>query len=165
LDFSRLEAGRKQYRMEPIDTSAWLTGIAATLRNPRLVVDVPAGLPPTHGDHDALVSVVANLLDNAFKYSPPDQPVTLRASSANGAVTVSVTDLGPGIPPQEQQRIFDRFYRGAGEVARQVKGAGIGLSLVKRIVEDHGGSVSIESRPGDGSTFAISLKTREEPLP
>jgi signal transduction histidine kinase len=129
-----------------------------------LVVEVPGGLPPTYGDHDALVSVVANLLDNAFKYSPSEQPVTLRASSASGAVTVSVIDLGPGIPPQEQQRVFDRFYRGAGEVASRVKGAGIGLSLVRRIVEDHGGSVSLESRPGEGSTFTISLKAREGTL-
>jgi signal transduction histidine kinase len=159
LDFSRLEAGRKQYRMESIDTSAWLKDIAAALRNPRLTLDVPDGLPPAYGDRDALISVVANLLDNAFKYSPPEQPVTLRAGSANGAVTVSVTDRGPGIPPQEQQRVFDRFYRGAGELAENVKGAGIGLSLVKRIIEDHGGSVALDSRPGEGSTFTISLKS------
>ena len=102
-----------------------------------------------------------NLLDNAIKYSPTDSPVRLEAHSVNGTLSISVTDRGPGIAPHEQARIFDRFYRGGGDLPRRVKGAGIGLSLVKRIVEDHGGNVFVASRPGEGSTFTINLKVAE----
>jgi len=162
LDFSRLEAGRKQYRMEAIEASAWLAQTAAAIRNDRLSAEVPAGLPVVRGDREALASAVANLVDNAFKYSPPDSPVRLAAHAGNGKLSISVSDRGPGIAPEEQARIFDRFYRGGGDLARQVKGAGIGLSLVKRIVEDHGGSVSVASRLGEGSTFTIDLKAAME---
>jgi len=162
LDFSRLEAGRKQYRMEAIDASAWLVETAAAARNSRLSAEIPAGLPAVRGDREALASAVLNLVDNAFKYSPPDSPVRLAAHSGNGKLSISVTDRGPGIAPEEQARIFDRFYRGGNDLARQVKGAGIGLSLVKRIVEDHGGNVSVASRLGEGSTFTIDLRVAGE---
>jgi len=98
-----------------------------------------------------------NLLDNAIKYSPADSPVRLAAHTVNGRLSISVTDRGPGIAPEEQTRIFDRFYRGGSELTRRVKGAGIGLSLVKRIVEDHGGNVSVASCAEEGSTFTIEL--------
>jgi signal transduction histidine kinase len=158
LDFSRLEANRKQYRMEEaIDASTWLADTAAATRNARLSADIPAGLPSVRGDREALASAVVNLVDNAIKYSPPDSPVRLAAQSVNGRLSISVTDWGPGIALEEQGRIFDRFYRGCGDLTRRVKGAGIGLSLVKRIVEDHGGNVSVASCPDEGSTFTIEL--------
>jgi two-component system, OmpR family, phosphate regulon sensor histidine kinase PhoR len=160
LDFSRLEANRKQYRMEEaIDASTWLADTAAATRNARLSADIPAGLPSVRGDREALASAVVNLVDNAIKYSPPDSPVRLAAQSVNGRLSISVTDWGPGIALEEQGRIFDRFYRGCGDLTRRVKGAGIGLSLVKRIIEDHGGNVSVASCPDEGSTFTIELKT------
>ena len=144
--------------MEAIDASAWLAETAAAARNPRLSAEIPASLPAVRGDREALASAVLNLVDNAFKYSPPDSPVRLAAHAGNGKLSISVTDRGPGIAPEEQARIFDRFYRGGSDLARQAKGAGIGLSLVKRIVEDHGGNVSLVSRLGEGSTFTIDLK-------
>ncbi len=162
LDFSRLEAGRKEHRMEVIDASPWLEATAVTARNLRLSADIPAGLPPLHGDRAALGSAIANLMDNAFKYSPPHSPVCLAAHCRNGKLFISVTDRGPGIKAEEQSLIFQKFYRGTGELSRTVKGTGIGLSLVKRIVENHGGSVSVLSRPGEGSTFVIELKVAEE---
>lgn len=157
LDFSRLEANRKQYRMESIDASTWLAETAAATRNARISADIPAGLPAVRGDREALASAVVNLLDNAIKYSPADSPVRLAAHTVNGRISISVTDQGPGIAPEEQARIFDRFYRGDGDLTRRVKGAGIGLSLVKRIVEDHGGNVAVASCPDEGSTFTIEL--------
>jgi len=158
LDFSRLEAGRKQYSMDRIDSSAWLEGTAAAVRNSRLCAEIPAGLPAVRGDRDSLASAVANLMDNALKYSPPESSVRLAAHSGSGKLSISVSDHGPGIALEEQSRIFEKFYRSGGELSRQVKGAGIGLSLVKRIVEDHGGNVSVFSQPGEGSTFTIDLK-------
>jgi signal transduction histidine kinase len=162
LDFSRLEAGRKQYHMESFDASAWLEETAAAARNPRLRSTIPASLPALCGDRQALATVIANLIDNALKYSPPESLVRLLAGAADGALSISVIDQGPGIRPEEQSRIFERFYRGTGDLSKQVKGAGIGLSLVKRIVEDHGGSVRVVSRPGEGSTFTVRLAIRGE---
>ena len=163
LDFSRLEVGRKQYRMDMIDSSRWLEEMATATRNCRLCADIPEGLPPVHGDRDALASAVINLMDNALKYSPGQSQVLLAAHSKNGRLSISITDHGPGISLGEQARIFERFYRGGGELSRQVKGAGIGLSLVKRIVEDHGGDVSVVSHPGEGSSFTIDLKVARAP--
>jgi two-component system sensor histidine kinase SenX3 len=110
-----------------------------------------------------LSSAIGNLMDNALKYSPRESPVRLTARCDDCNLSISVTDLGPGIPAKEQTRIFERFYRGEGELTRIVKGAGIGLSLVKRIVEDHGGSVTVRSFPGEGSSFTIDLKILGEP--
>ena len=162
LDFSRLEAGRKEYRMEAIDSSFWLEETATGARSLRLSTDIPAGLPAVRGDRHALSSVVGNLMDNALKYSPPNRPVQLVARTVSGKLSIAVTDQGPGITREEQSLIFERFYRGGGELSRQVKGAGIGLSLVKRIVEDHGGNVSVVSNPGEGSTFTIELPINRE---
>ena len=162
LDFSRLEAGRKQYRMAAIDSSPWLEATAAIARNPRLSASIPPRLPTVQGDPEALASALLNLMDNALKYSPPRSPVRLAARAGSGRLSISVADRGPGIATEEHARIFERFYRGGGELSRQVKGAGIGLSIVKRIVEDHGGSVSVVSQPGEGSTFTIDLKVLEE---
>jgi DNA-binding response OmpR family regulator/signal transduction histidine kinase len=117
LDLSRLEAARKRYQMEEIESSAWLIETAAAARNPRLHADIPVGLPSLRGDRDALASVVGNLMDNAMKYSPPEAPVWLKAWAANGIVSISVSDQGPGIPLEEQARIFEKFYRGEGELS------------------------------------------------
>jgi signal transduction histidine kinase len=163
LDFSRLEAGRKQYNMTRLDTTAWLDEVAGAVRDPRLVVDLDPCLPPILGDRDALSSAVANLIDNALKYSPRESPVSLTAAASGGDIRVSVADAGPGIPASERARIFDKFYRGQGDPAERVKGAGIGLSLVRRIVEDHGGTVTLESREGEGSVFTLQLKTESAP--
>lgn len=162
LDFSRFEAGRKQYHMERIDTAEWLKEIASGVRTPRFSVSIQEHLPAIRGDRDALSSAVSNLIDNALKYSPAEEPVTLNAASENGKIRISVTDRGPGIPAGEQTRVFDKFYRGNGDLAAEVKGAGIGLSLVKRIIEDHGGKVILESREGGGCTFALILQTPGE---
>jgi signal transduction histidine kinase len=105
LDFSRLEANRKQYRMDAIDASIWLAETAAATRCARLSADIPAGLPAVHGDREALASAVVNLVDNAIKYSPPDSPVRLAAHSGDGRLSISVTDRRPGIAPDEQARI------------------------------------------------------------
>lgn len=162
LDFSRFEAGRKQYHMERIDTAEWLNDVASGVRTPRFSMSIEGQLPAIRGDRDALSSAVSNLIDNALKYSPAEAPVTLAAATENGTIRVSVTDRGPGIPAGEQTRVFDKFYRGNGDLAAEVKGAGIGLSLVKRIMEDHGGKVILESRQGEGCTFALVLQTAGE---
>lgn len=165
LDFSRMEEGRKEYRFEPLSPSPWLQKLvgdfaAEIAANGAIVeADIPDGLPLILADGEALGSAVRNLLDNAVKYSPGAKTVWLEAGAAAGGVRISVRDRGVGISEHDREHIFDRFYRAGGEISKRVKGAGLGLSLVKHIVTAHGGTVECESRLGEGSTFTIRLRT------
>jgi signal transduction histidine kinase len=164
LDFSRMEEGRKEYRFERLDTAAWLGCIAeefqleAKRTGHILDTDIPEQLPAVEGDREALSTALRNLLDNACKYSPASTTVGLDVAAVNGGVCIRVKDQGVGIPAGEQQQIFEKFYRGRGELAKQVKGAGLGLSLVQHIVSAHQGQVTVESTDGQGSTFSVHLK-------
>ena len=163
LDFSRMEEGRREYRFEPLDPSPWLrtlvedfvTEIAANAA--AVEADIQDGLPPISADKEALGSAVRNLLDNAVKYSPGSKTVWLDAGAEGDAVKISVRDKGVGISEHDRSRIFDRFYRAEGEISKRIKGAGLGLSLVKHVVTAHGGTVECRSRVGEGSIFTIRL--------
>jgi signal transduction histidine kinase len=164
LDFSRMEEGRKEYRFERLNTAAWLGGVAeefqleAKRTGHSLDTNIPEQLPAVEGDREALSTALRNLLDNACKYSPASTTVGLNVAAVNGGICIRVQDQGVGIPTGEQQQIFEKFYRGRGELAKQVKGAGLGLSLVRHIVSAHQGQVTVESTEGQGSTFSIHLK-------
>jgi signal transduction histidine kinase len=159
LDFSRIEHGRKQYRFEPIETAKWLRDLASAMGQRRPIeTEFAVDLPAFQGDRESLSSAVLNLLDNAIKYSPEPSPVRLRANARDGWLTIAVHDKGFGIPAEDQRRIFDRFYRAPNVAGGHAKGAGLGLALVKRIADAHGGRVHVESRVGQGSTFSLILK-------
>jgi signal transduction histidine kinase len=163
LDFSRMEAGRKEYRFEPLDPSPWLRELAVdfeaeiAMKGATVEANIPDGLPLISADKEALGSAVRNLLDNAVKYSPGKKTVRIDAAASGTDVRISVRDRGVGISEQDRKRIFDRFFRADGEISKRVKGAGLGLSLVKHIVTAHGGTVACESVPGEGSTFTIRI--------
>ncbi len=163
LDFSRMEEGRKEYRFGPLDPSPWLRTLAADFgaeissNGVAVETNIPDGLPGISADGEALESAVRNLLDNAVKYSPGQKTVWLDAEAEDGAIKISVRDRGVGISDDDRKRIFDRFYRADGEISKRVKGAGLGLSLVKHIVTAHGGTIECESRVGEGSIFTIRL--------
>ena len=159
LDFSRIEEGRKRYHFERLETADWLRELLSETQPANVTVSIPPALPAVLGDRVALASAVENLLDNAVKYSPPGAPVICEAGTDGRVVTISVLDRGYGIAPEDCAHVFERFYRGGGEISRQVKGAGVGLSLVRQIVEAHGGTVDFDSRMGEGSVFRIRLKT------
>lgn len=118
---------------------------------------LPDDLPLVMGDRDRLELVFGHLVDNAIKFSPGGGVVTLRAWSEQESVCVSVSDEGIGIPPEHLDRIFERFYQVDGSTKRRFGGMGIGLALVWEVVEAHGGTVRVESEPGKGSTFIVSL--------
>jgi signal transduction histidine kinase len=120
-------------------------------------VEVSPGLPPVRADEDALVTVLLNLLDNAYKYSPGEKRILLRAACEDGHVVFAVKDHGIGIAPREQKRIFRRFYQVDRRLARESGGVGLGLSIVEFIVRAHGGAVQVESQPGKGSTFSVVM--------
>jgi signal transduction histidine kinase len=159
LDFSRMEDGRKQYHFERLETAEWLRDLAPGFGRATVTLSIPPELPPILGDREALTSAVDNLLDNAVKYSPPGAPVFCEAEADGREVTIRVRDGGYGIAPQDRDHVFETFYRGNGEISRKVKGAGVGLSLVRQIVEAHGGTVDFDTRVGEGTVFRIRLKT------
>ena len=113
-------------------------------------------------DRDAIEQAISNLVDNAINYSGDAKVVSLCASADDENVTVAVQDSGVGIPEDEIDKVFDRFYRGGDELTRSVKGSGLGLTLVKQIVDAHGGTVDVASKPGNGSTFSIRLPIARE---
>jgi two-component system sensor histidine kinase SenX3 len=117
---------------------------------------------PVFGDRDLLMTALRNLIDNAIRYSPEDTTVGVGLRERDGLVQISVTDQGPGIAPDEQDRIFERFYRIDAARSRHTGGTGLGLSIVKHVVANHGGEITLWSQPGQGSTFTVRLPMLEE---
>jgi PAS domain S-box-containing protein len=130
---------------------------AARARGIELRADLPDEPQVLHGRPQALAAVVGNLLDNAVKYTPPGGRVELSLQRAGAELVLRVADTGCGIPPEHQARVFERFYRVAGDRARSTGGAGLGLALVAEAVAQAGGSVALDSTPGHGSVFTVRL--------
>ena len=122
-----------------------------------VAVQIPAELPPVVGDHDALIEVLINLITNAIKYSTDVPRIRISARVEGARVVLAVSDEGIGIPGPEQARIFEKFHRVDCRRTMEVGGCGIGLSLVRHIVDAHEGEVTVQSTLGQGSTFTVSL--------
>jgi two-component system sensor histidine kinase KdpD len=156
---TRLEAGGIRMVKEPADLQdligTALKEVIERLEARPVSVDVPDSLPFVTLDYVLIVQVLVNLLDNAIKYSPPDSPIEIQARQASTWVEIQIADRGTGIPPEDLERVFDKFYR----VHRPegVSGTGLGLSICKGIVEAHGGTIQAENRPGGGTILRIRL--------
>jgi len=165
LDFSRIEQGRKEYRREPADLDALAEQTVKLMLPAAAEKQVALAWQPGPGpgpapscDGLALQQALINLIDNAIKHSPAGARVTVgRESAAPALIHLWVEDRGPGIPPEEHGKIFERFYRRGSELRRETQGVGIGLTIVKHIVEAHGGRVLVRSAVGQGSRFTIEL--------
>ncbi len=163
LDFARLERGKASYNFaegrleEVVERALDVYRHRIEKEKLRLTTEIEPNLPPVRMDENAMTLVLLNLVDNAVKYAGDGGEVAVRLRRAPGAVALSVVDHGGGIAPDEQRRIFDRFYRATSARARNVRGSGIGLALVKYIAEAHGGRVEVESALGQGSTFTVTL--------
>lgn len=161
LDASRLQAG--QLRLDKTDVRvdklarAVINKFRPQTDRHRLELDFPDDFPPIQGDPERLEQVLSNLVSNAIKYSPNGGRITVSGRFDDDYVYVAVTDEGIGIPPGEQERIFDRFYRVDSALSRRTQGAGLGLYLARSVVEAHGGQIWVDSRPGQGSTFVFTL--------
>jgi signal transduction histidine kinase len=164
LDFSRIESGQKTYKFETADVGRV---VASTIKSFEMRLcqndfaisfSAPAvALPPAVIDSDAISLAVANLLDNAVKYSGSAKEVSVRIDHVGRFLSVAVADRGIGIPKDEHEKIFERFHRVGNALVHDVKGSGLGLAIVKHIVSAHRGWVSVDSEPGVGSTFTVFL--------
>lgn len=161
LDFARMEAGNATYARERLELAGFLRDLVEdfgqSAQGAEVSLTVAEDLPLVQADRDALRRAIWNLLENAVKYSPAPAQVFVEAGGEGARVAIRIRDQGFGIPVRDQAQIFQRFYRGGEVKQRGLKGTGIGLALVKQIVEGHGGEIRVESVPGRGSTFTILL--------
>ncbi|HEX6480938.1 MAG TPA: ATP-binding protein, partial [Ktedonobacteraceae bacterium] len=168
LDVSKIQAGRLEYLQERVDLDALLREIADTMQHThpshRILLQ---GAVQTSllGDRDRLGQVFTNLLSNAIKYSPEAQTVEMDLSASPETVTIRVHDHGLGIPREQRDKIFERFYRTAGPQQRAIPGLGMGLYIVAEIVKRHGGTISVDSEVGKGSSFTVTLPLNRDAWP
>lgn len=159
LDLARADSGYMQYRLEPLvlnDLLVEVAGMAEKFSDRLIQVESDEAISAI-ADRDRLKQVLINLIDNAVKYSEANQPIELTLARVDQQATLQVRDYGVGIPLQDQSRIFERFYRVDEARARSTGGHGLGLAISKTLVEGMGGSITVRSKLGEGSTFAISL--------
>lgn len=160
LDVAAIEAGRLSFEPGEVVVGEVVHDVVATLsetaeeKRLKLEVAIQPGLPAAWVDRERLHQVLANLLGNAVKFTPPDGRISVGVQPEEAAVRISVSDTGPGIPPEHLSRVFDRFWQ-----ARSTRraGAGLGLAIARGIVEAHGGEMGVRSEPGAGSTFFFTL--------
>ncbi len=173
LTISRLESGQIVLSIHPLDLGSLARRVAEELkgraekRNVTFAIDIPESLR-VRADGDRLHQALFNLFDNAIKYGGEDSTVTVSAKPAGGDLTeLSVTDQGPGIPPEATERIFERFYRVDRARSREQGGTGLGLSIVKHIIQSHGGEVWARNGNGSdgGASFYLTLPAESEPGP
>ncbi|MEO9048516.1 MAG: ATP-binding protein [Candidatus Dormiibacterota bacterium] len=166
LDLDRMESGRMSIRTGDVDINEVLSEAMARAATAVAAVEFKADLDPrlpiVVGDRDRLIQVVSNLVNNAIKYSPDGGTVTMSSRSEGGFALISVTDTGLGIPPDEIGHVFERFRRVRSGAAQSIPGTGLGLTIVKQIVEMHGGKIWVESAVGHGSAFHFTIPLAAE---
>jgi signal transduction histidine kinase len=170
LDISRIEAGHMDWKMDSIDVAELLTDLGRTfsplVRLGQLTFDVRLddNLAWVFGDRDRLHQVIANLLNNAMKFTRPGGMIQLRAELVDDEVRVSVSDTGIGVATADQQRIFEKFQQVGDTLTDKPRGTGLGLAICRDIVEHHQGRMWVDSTPGVGSIFSVALPSESEPV-
>ncbi|SDS89613.1 two-component system, OmpR family, sensor histidine kinase SenX3 [Pseudarthrobacter equi] len=168
IELSRLQGASVVQQGGPVDVNAVIaeavdrSQLPAESKNITIVVGGRTE-EKVFGDQDLLVTALRNLIDNAIRYSPPNTRVGIGVRSKEGLVSISVTDQGEGLSAEDQERVFERFYRVDAARSRHTGGTGLGLSIVKHVASNHGGEVTLWSQPGQGSTFTLRLPEMEGP--
>ena len=167
LDFSKMEEGQKIFHFEKADITPVIKDIVESFQEVmanagfHISLTISDNLPDIVYDSEAIEQVMHNLLDNACKYSGDSKNIEVSLLSKGNKIVISVRDYGTGIRKEDQDKIFSRFYRAGEELTQSVKGSGIGLTIVKQLVEAHHGEITVESSPGKGSTFTVRLPTED----
>ncbi len=163
LNFAKMEEGRREFVFERVDIKSSLKDLVSSVQERvrhegfTVQLEVEDSLPPIMADRDAMTQAIHNLIDNAIKYSGKVKKIAVKSYKEDQNLVIAVQDFGIGIKKEERDKIFDRFYRGGDRLTLTVKGSGLGLTLVKLIIDAHHGSVQVESEPGQGSTFSVKL--------
>ncbi|RJO65444.1 MAG: sensor histidine kinase [Candidatus Omnitrophota bacterium] len=163
LDISRIESGRAtmtksaQDLKHIIEESADLLSILCKEKQIELLLDTPVGLAPVYVDYNQIKRIFINLINNALKFTPAQGKIRVQCRQLNNAIQVDIQDTGCGIPEDSLEKIFEEFFRIDNSINQQVKGTGLGLALVKNIVEAHLGKIWVKSKLGEGSTFSFTL--------
>jgi signal transduction histidine kinase len=167
LQFGRMEAGQAPVRFELVDPGAFVRQVSGEFRpeaaktGHQVELELDEALPRIRADRESLARVLWNLLDNAVKYSPGAPAVWIQAAAADRGVAIRVRDRGFGIPPEDCDRVFEKFVRGAAARDAAIPGTGVGLAMARQIVAAHRGRLSLESKVGEGSVFTILLPSGE----
>jgi signal transduction histidine kinase len=160
LNMSRLEAGAWYPDRESCYIQDTINEVTErqkwSSKKPNYISDIEADLPPVLADSTQIRQVIMNLVENAIAYSKEDSTLVISAKTNGDMVQVSVTDNGDGIPPEDIDKVFDKFYRGS-QNRRQPGGTGLGLAICKSIIDNHYGKIWVESKPGQGSVFYFTL--------
>ncbi len=167
LSLSKIESGQIPLELKKIKLLPFINKMAGTFddnireKEHTVAVDIPEGLTHMYADEALLDQALANLLDNAIKYTPPHGKITISAVDKNGQIRLAVSDTGLGIPEADLGRVFERFYRVDKARSREMGGTGLGLAIVKHIALVHGGTVFAKSKPGKGCTFTMTFPKRK----
>ncbi len=163
LDLSAIEAKRMEYRFEPVSlpdvTARLIKGLApqAKAKNVKIVNLLKDTLPRVRADKDKLPQILMNLIDNAIKFNREGGQVEISATAQKNQLILKIKDTGRGISEEDLPRIFERFYRADKARTHDIAGTGLGLAIVKHLLEAHQGTITVQSAPGEGSSFIVTL--------
>ncbi|HLC42019.1 MAG TPA: ATP-binding protein [Methylomirabilota bacterium] len=169
LDLARIEAGKIELHRTSLDLASLIREVAGSLRplieakQQRLRLELGDALPAVWGDADRVTQILTNLISNAHKYTPVEGSITVTARQDDGVVRVDVSDSGVGLSPEEQAKLFTKFFRAHDRSPQSARGTGLGLVITRLLVELHGGQITVSSAPGKGSTFTFTLPKSESP--
>jgi PAS domain S-box-containing protein len=167
LDTARIDAGRVRLEIEPVQVASIVGEVCDSLaetireRGLELTVEADPGIPTVQADRNRLIQILMNLLSNAYRYTPSGGSIAVSVRPTDDAVLVEVADTGIGIAPEDQEKIFERFYRVDHELVNRQAGTGLGLPIARSLVELHGGRLWLESELGAGSTFSFTLPAQQ----
>jgi signal transduction histidine kinase len=166
-DINRIESGRMQFDFDQFSLEEALDDVVDSLResidarHQELTLDVAEGLPDVYADRNRISQVLTNLISNANKYTPDGGKITIRVNQTGRYATIDVKDTGIGISEEDQSKLFTQFFRSESEAVREQTGWGLGLSIVKKMVEAQGGEISCISEIGKGSIFTFTIPLAE----